>query len=215
MKNIIYMLYKFFPRKVKIIMEKIIKRSHKGQGEYWSYLLRKIYKDFYGIQIGIGTYGCFRQEKYKYVTFGNYTSIADGFEFFPRDHPKDYSSLHPLFYNKKFGLLNEDKVKFEKLKIGNDVWIGKNVMVTSKCNCIGNGAIVGCGSVVTKNVEPYTIVAGNPAKIIGKRFDDDTIKLLEDSSWYNLSRDELIIFADYIENPNLFSKAVIQYRNKR
>lgn len=56
---------------------------------------------------------------------------------------------------------------------------------------IGNDAIIGAGSIVAVNVPPYTIVAGNPAKIINKRFDDETIAKLEKSEWWKLEKDEL------------------------
>ena len=55
------------------------------------------------------------------------------------------------------------------LSIGNDVWIGDNVMITAGCNRIGEGSIIAAGSVVTKDVEPYSVVGGNPAKIIRYR----------------------------------------------
>jgi len=73
--------------------------------------------------------------------------------------------------------------------IGNDVWIGTGVTILSGVT-IEDGAVIGAGSVVTKNVAPYTIVAGNPARLIRKRFDDDLIdKLLKIKWWeWNVER---------------------------
>ena len=68
--------------------------------------------------------------------------------------------------------------------IGNDVWIGYNATIMSGVT-IGDGAIIATNATVTKDVTPYTIVGGNPAKEIRKRFDEDTIKKLLDMQWWN------------------------------
>lgn len=68
--------------------------------------------------------------------------------------------------------------------IGNDVWIGHQSLIMPGIT-IGDGAIIGSGSVVTKNVPPYTIVGGNPAKMIRKRFDDETIAALLEIKWWD------------------------------
>ncbi len=68
--------------------------------------------------------------------------------------------------------------------IGNDVWIGYNATIMSGVT-IGDGAIIATNATVTKDVAPYTIVGGNPAKEIRKRFDEDTIKKLLDMQWWN------------------------------
>ena len=71
--------------------------------------------------------------------------------------------------------------------IGNDVWIGYEAVIMAGVH-IGDGAIIGTRAVVTKDVPPYTIVGGVPAKIIRKRFDDDTIELLKKMQWWNWSK---------------------------
>lgn len=210
MKQMINYIYKISPRFIKNIIEKLVKKVE--HGEYWSKTLRYIYLNTYGIEIGNGTYGCFKKNKYKYVRFKNYSSIAEGFQFLSRNHPKNYISTYPFFFNKDMKFIEKDEIEFSKLVIGNDVWIGMNVIVTSKCNFIGNGAIIGAGSIVTKDVAPYTIVAGNPAKIIGKRFDDETIKIIEESKWYDLSEKELLLFISLKDKPKKFAQAVIKYR---
>ena len=68
--------------------------------------------------------------------------------------------------------------------IGNDVWIGYGAMVLSGVR-VGDGAVVGAGAVVTRDVDPYSIVAGNPARLIRKRFDDETIRKLLDLKWWD------------------------------
>jgi len=74
--------------------------------------------------------------------------------------------------------------------IGNDVWIGQNAVILPGVH-IGDGAIIGANSVVGRNVEPYTIVAGNPAKLLRKRFDDELTELLLRFKWWDKSIDEI------------------------
>lgn len=74
--------------------------------------------------------------------------------------------------------------------IGNDVWIGQNVTILPGVH-IGDGVIIGANSVVGSNVEPYTIIAGNPAKEIRKRFDDELIEIMKKLKWWNKSIEEI------------------------
>jgi len=80
--------------------------------------------------------------------------------------------------------------------VGNDVWIGHDVTIMPGVT-IGNGAIIAAKSVVTKDVEPYSIVGGNPAALIKKRFDDTTIKKLLDLQWWDW---ELSKITDHVQN---------------
>jgi virginiamycin A acetyltransferase len=74
--------------------------------------------------------------------------------------------------------------------IGNDVWIGQNAVILPGVQ-IGDGAIIGASSVVGGHVEPYTIVVGNPARVLRKRFDDELIDLLLQFKWWDRSIDEI------------------------
>lgn len=74
--------------------------------------------------------------------------------------------------------------------IGNDVWIGQNAVILPGVH-IGDGAIIGASSVVGSDIEPYTIVVGNPAKVLHKRFDDDLIELLLNFKWWDKDVDEV------------------------
>ncbi len=121
---------------------------------------------------------------------GAYTSIGDGLKVFRRNHPTDTLSQHPLFYNAELGILDEDSIEINEmnpLSIGNDVWIGSSVIILATCKSIGDGAIVAAGSIVTKDVAPYSIVAGIPAKCVRKRYSEDLIHKIKQSSWWDSS----------------------------
>ena len=112
--------------------------------------------------------------------------------------PSDYLSTHPFAYsNELFGDDPEYRnIDFKinrpipkpsaPLEIGNDVWIGNRAIILGKVRSIGNGAVIGAGAVVTKDVPAYTVVGGNPARILKYRFDEATICKLEDLRWWEL-----------------------------
>ena len=83
------------------------------------------------------------------------------------------------------------------MTIGNDVWIGRNVIIISGVK-IGDGSVIGAGSVVTKDVPPYAIAAGNPAKIVRMRFDEETIKKLLKIEWWNWSLERVLANLPYL-----------------
>jgi len=99
--------------------------------------------------------------------------------------------------------------------IGNDVWIGIGVLILSGVK-IGDGAVIGANSFVTKDVEPYSIVAGNPAKLIRKRFDKKTIEKLLEIKWWDWSFDRIRKNIDYLldSDINAFIEHVNQEENK-
>lgn len=86
--------------------------------------------------------------------------------------------------------------------IGNDVWIGRRALILPGVK-IGDGAVVGAGAVVTKDVEPYTIVAGNPARPVRKRFDDETIRILMEIRWWDWPADKIRRNMDIIYSSNV------------
>ena len=79
---------------------------------------------------------------------------------------------------------------YVRTRIGNDVWIGQNALIRGGV-AIGDGAVIGMGAVVTKDVGPYEVWAGNPARLIKKRFDAETIRRLQELAWWDWPEDEI------------------------
>ena len=180
--------------------------------EYYSKSLRQIYKENYNMEVGFGSYGCFFPN-FNFgqpMIIGNYCSFASGIQFIPGNHPISDVSTHPFFFRLEFGFV-ESRVDNELLKptiVGHDVWIGRNVNVLPNCKKIGNGAIIGAGSVVTKDVEPYSIVAGNPARKIKMRFTEKEIELLENSKWYEKEPYEIKEAFKFANNIEMFINCI-------
>ena len=125
---------------------------------------------------------------------GSFSSIADNCIIGGASHPIAWVSTSPVFHEGR-NILNKNfsNHEFNTRKdtiIGNDVWVGNNCLIKSGV-IIGDGAVIGMGSVVTKNIEPYSIVAGNPAKLIRKRFDNEIIGKLQEIKWWNYDDSKL------------------------
>lgn len=149
---------------------------------------------FYGI-IGRDSYiGC---DSKIYAEIGKFTSVGDRVMCIFANHPiNGFVSTSPVFYSTKkqngrtFARVQLfDEVLLQKGKkvpviIGNDVWIGSDVLIVGKVK-IHDGAVVAAGSVVVDDVKPYSVVAGVPAKVVKKRFDDDTINKLLSLKWWD------------------------------
>ena len=177
-----------------------------------SKVLRQFYKDKRNVEIGMYSYGgCFNRDFniYGKVKIGRYCSFSKNCRYFSFDHPKDEAIMTPYFYSKTYGL-DVKFVKKESIEFGNDVWVGENVIFTSKCKKVGNGAVIGAGAIVNKDVEPYSVVVGVPAKHIRYRFDKETIKLMELSKWWELTPNELYKYYPYRKNPKKFASEIIK-----
>lgn len=126
---------------------------------------------------------------------GRYCSIARGVNVVAGNHPIDAVTTSPVFYGLYHeqhmpDVLNQNKSpEFQRnlgnVRIGHDVWIGGYCILKAGIK-IGTGAVIAAGSVVVKDVEPYTIVGGNPARLIRPRFDDVTAGRLMNSKWWQV-----------------------------
>ena len=144
----------------------------------------------------IGTYSYFVDDcVLSYASVGRYNSVARRVEIGTIDHPTEWLTTSPFPWNDTFRpgqlTLADAPVKPARTTLGHDVWIGSDVTVVGGVT-IGTGSIVGTRSVVTKDVPPYSIVAGNPARIIRQRFDDHVAADLLASEWWEYDLVEFV-----------------------
>ena len=129
------------------------------------------------------------------LIIGKFCQIAAGVEFVMNgaNHQMNAVSTFPFYtlegWNMAPPAMADLPLKGDTV-IGNDVWIGQNAVILPGVH-IGDGAIIGAGSVVGSDVEPYTIVVGNPARVLRKRFDDELISLMLQFRWWDKSIEEI------------------------
>ena len=137
------------------------------------------------------------------LIIGNFCAIARGVTFIMNgaNHRMDCATTYPFYImGGDWGgaiapIMNELPLKGDTV-IGNDVWIGQNVSAVPNVTVmpgvhIGNGAIIGTNATVASHIPPYCIAVGNPAKVIRKRFDEETIDLLEQLCWWDRPIEEI------------------------
>ena len=135
------------------------------------------------------------------LTIGRYCSIAENFVSCPPSHPTHYLSTSTSQYHRnQFGWwMPEDlplvkkavrPARKEQVAIGNDVWIGRDVILMQGVR-IGDGAIIATGSIVTKDVPPYAVVAGMPARVIKMRFDRGLVRRMQEVAWWQYDRNDM------------------------
>ena len=148
-----------------------------------------------------------------FAEVGKFCSIGEGCMCGMGVHTLDKLSTSPIFTEKDnaLGISWTDKSNvypFKKLIIGNDVWIGAKVMIMGGLT-IGDGAVIGAGSIVTKDVPSYAIVAGVPAKIIRYRFDEETIGKMKQERWWEKSDKKLRDNIDLFQSEKIDMKELI------
>ena len=150
------------------------------------------------LNITLGYYSyCERYCDLANAEIGKLCNIASFVRVGPTDYPMNRVSLHHFLYrsNRYWPESSEDTqffqiTQFGITKIRNDTWIRHGAIIKSELK-IGDGAIIGAGSIVTKDVEPYSIVAGNQALLIRRRFDKQTAKRIIKLGWWDWSHEQL------------------------
>lgn len=170
--------------------------------------------EFYNSKLGRMSYVGYDSQIHN-CEIGAFCSIANYCIIGGSEHPMEWISTSPAFQAKKRPVLKKSYGKLQvtpdlKTIIENDVWIGSRVIIKQGVT-IHTGAVVGAGSVVTKDVEPYAIVAGTPAKMIRKRFDDITIDQLLNSKWWLFSNEKLENLSLYMNQPNIFLEKISEF----
>ena len=141
------------------------------------------------------------------LSIGNYCSIAGNVHIYlGGNHRTDFITTYPFghVHNEKFNMFHNPDHPSTKgdVIIGNDVWLCNNVTIMSGVT-IGDGAVIACNSHVIKNVEPYSIVGGNPAKLIKYRFTPEQIAKLLEIKWWYWDDDKVNMFTPLLCNENI------------
>lgn len=164
----------------------------------------------YSTDIGIYTYTGKNTTIWN-SSIGKFCSISWNVNIGGANHDYERITTHSFLYSNDFGLKPEDELGYDRFTnepciIGNDVWIAAGATICRNVR-VGTGSVIGAGAVVTKDVEPYSIVAGVPAKVIKKRFSDEIIDTLLHSNWWDLPpnaiRNNFVVFNDYPTKRNL------------
>lgn len=162
------------------------------------------YVDLYNVSVDDFTYIA-HGSAISNTSIGKFCSIGPQCKIGLGKHPSSiFVSTHPAFFSTskqaQVSFVDANSfVEFDEITIGNDVWIGERTMVLDGVS-IGNGAIVAAGSIVTKNVLPYSVVAGSPARHIRFRFSEEEISFLQDNQWWDFDLNFLQCNAKYMQS---------------
>ena len=201
----------YTPNKISEKIFRYFVKKDKNQSLVREYLRKKR-----KVEVGAYSYGGCMSPGFNIggeVVVGRYCSIANNVHYFGANHPLEYISTSAYFYNKKFGLDVKD-VPRSKLVIGNDVWIGYGTLITMNCKTIGNGAVIGAGSVVTHDVPPYAVVAGNPARIIKYRFTEEEREKIEKTAWWKFLPNQIMNVYHCFDNVDMFCEEIQKINSK-
>jgi len=146
------------------------------------------------------------------ISMGKFCSVALNCRIGLGGHPIDWVSTHAFTYSKHYGFVPASKTEepFQENQetiIGNDVWIGANVTILAGVT-VGDGAIIGAHSLVTEDVEPYSIVVGTPAKHVKYRHSEKNIELLQNSAWWDWDSQKLKKHVHLFNNVSKFVESL-------
>lgn len=189
--RVLFHLYKFDSPRVREMVLNLVRRLERG--DIYSHTLRDIFRVYHEVSIGLYTHGgCFRSNAMdRHTTIGRYCSIASGVRAMNRNHPLSFKSMHAFFFNPRLGYTEKDLLEYTPLVIGSDVWIGANALILPGVRSIGHGAVIAAGAVVPKQVPPYSVVVGNPARVVRYRFSPSLIEKLLASNWWERPIEEI------------------------
>ena len=187
-------LYPLISRK-HALASRFLKRIAALEGGYFfSATVRTLIYRHHGVSVGAYSYGpCLAPGGLPPgVTVGRYVSMATDARVSLLNKPMDRLAMHPFFYEPQYNGGIESGIEYlVPLVVEHDAWIGDSALILPGCRRIGLGAVVGGGSVVTRDVPDFAVVGGNPARVIRSRFDEQTQDRIRASRWWERSLEEL------------------------
>lgn len=154
-----------------------------------------------------------------YTKIGKFTSIGMDCKIGLPSHTLSNISTSPIFTEQVNGTGSSwcndvmPNNPYKETTIGNDVWIGDNCLILGGVT-IGNGAVVGTGAVVTKDVPPYSVVAGVPARVLRLRFSEEIIEALQVLEWWNYNEKKLRNSIDVFQRNNITMSDVLELKQR-
>lgn len=153
---------------------------------------------------------------------GNFCSIANGVQFImgAANHSMQSFSSYPFNQIKKewrdkLGMTAADMPQRGDTRVGHDVWLGRDARILPGVT-IGNGAVIGASAVVAKDIPPYAVAVGNPARVVKYRFDEETIAFLQELKWWDFSEEQIDQAIPYLTSLDLEAskKALLDIKRK-
>ena len=208
MKKILKLLNWIFISRISLIKKSKLKAS------MFTFVQNSIIGKYCGIEKGvsiynseIGDYTYFNKfSRIENCKVGKFSSIGESVKIGGFYKHKQGISLHPSFHSKKPPInisfyLDRNFETTNKIIIGNDVFIGTGAYIMDGVE-VGDGCIIGAKTIVTKSLEPYSIIVGNPGSIIRKRFNPEQIKKLLKVKWWNWDNKRLTKYGAELSNTN-------------